>query len=453
MDENIYKKAIKSLPMFFETQMHLDPLGAGIFEPFRSVIDFDEAYIFFLNPDSIRLKYIFSKNRKHSIDDVFPVGFEIKRDLFTLDNKIFDENNELIKLLKLDNNKSFLTSKLIIRNTVYGFVLLCKKEESFYKSDVTDIATAIGAVISYKIKDIELSDIFKVQLQALKDGLMQTKLAYKTIKEQNYKIIEADRVKNEFLANISHELRTPLNAIIGFSEVLSNELFGSLNKKQAEYVKDINISGIHLLEMINEILDISKIEANAMTLNRTTFSISRAVDEVVNIVMPLADKKNIAIVVNIASEKDVFADFQKIRQVLYNLLSNAIKFSPDNGKINVNVKYNKNNFILEVKDQGIGIASKDHQIIFGKFIQLENSFTKKESSTGLGLTITKEIVEMHKGEISIKSSIGKGATFIVKIPIIDPVVFAEEQKRRQLEREKAGEEMIAKREQENAILS
>lgn len=440
MNNDIYKKAIEYLPMFFEVQLQFDPYGASIFEPFRKIIDFDEAYIFFLNPDSIRLKYIFSKNRTFSEGDIFPVDLDIKRDLFSVKNVILDSNNKLIKLLNLTNSKSFLTSKLIIRDTVYGFVLLCKNEESFYKPEHTDISSAIGSVISYKIKDMELSDIFKIQLQALKDGLVQTKLAYKTIKQQNVRIVEADKIKNDFLANISHELRTPLNAIIGFSEVLSNQLFGELNTKQAEYVKDIHVSGIQLLEMINEILDISKIEANAMTLNRTTFSIQRVVEEVVNMVSPLADKKLIKIETSISDDVEVYADFQKIRQVLYNLLSNAIKFSPENGKIFTAVKISKKAFTLTVKDSGIGIAPKDQQVIFEKFIQLENSYTKRESSTGLGLTITKEIIEMHGGEISVKSSLGKGATFIVKIPLLNPEELAEQERLKILEMELRREE-------------
>lgn len=416
MESNVYKKTVEYLPMFFECQLQFDPYGAGIFEPLRKIIDFDEAYIFFLNPDSVQLKYLFGKNRRHAIDDIFPADFDIKRELFTLDNKIFDSNGKLIRLLDLQHNNSFLTSKLVIRNTVYGFVLLCKQEESFYKQADIEVSTALGSVISYKIKDIELSDIFKIQLKALQDGLVQTKMAYKTIKQQNLQILESDRVKNEFLANISHELRTPLNAIIGFSEILSNNLFGDLNPKQAEYVQDIYISGIHLLGMINEILDISKIEARAMTLNRSEFSISRAVEEIVNMVKPLADKKSVIIEKNILEDITVFADFQKIRQVLYNLLSNAIKFSPENDSIMVNVNFDENNFYLEVQDHGSGISQWDQERIFAKFVQLENAYTKKESSTGLGLTITKEFVEMHDGEIFVESEVGKGAKFIVKIP-------------------------------------
>ena len=422
MGHTIYKKAIEYLPMFLDIQLQLDSLGAGIFEPLKKIIDFDQGYIFFLNPDSIRLINIFKKERMSSVNEIFSINTKIKQDLFSLSSIILTPDNPLINLLKLQNNKSFLILKLIIRNTVYGFILLCKSEENYYRPEDVEISTAIGSVISYKIKDVEFSDIFKTQLNALTESVVNTKSSYKTIKEQNSKILEADKVKTEFLANISHELRTPLNAIIGFSEILSTRFFGELNEKQFEHVHDIHVAGIHLLGMINGILDISKIEAHAMTLNRTEFSIALAINEVVNIVKPLAYKKSIRIEQilgqNLAKTKNIFADSQKIRQILYNLLSNAIKFSTEKGRIIINADFNNDNLIIAIKDNGIGIAPKDQKRIFDKFVQLENTYTKKESSTGLGLTITKELVEMHNGEITIDSDIGKGATFIIKLPIV-----------------------------------
>lgn len=419
MQDDVYKKAIENLPMFFDVQLQYDPLGAGIFEPLRKVFDFDQCYIFFYNPNSVKLRYLFGKDRTFQVGKEFKIDDSVKRELFCPNDLILDNQSEFIKLLGIDSFQSFMTSKLIVKNAIFGVVLMCKHEENYYTQDDLKAATSIGSIISYKIKDIELSEIFKVQLQALKDSVVQSKESYKTIKEQNIKIVEADKIKNEFLANISHELRTPLNAIIGFSEGLSNRLFGELNPKQLEYVKDINVSGLRLLEMINEILDISKLESRAMTLNRSEVFISQAISEVVNIVKPLADKKNISILTDISYEKEVFVDFQKIMQILYNLLSNAIKFSNENDNIDLRVKFSKSDFVIEVKDNGIGIAHKDQEKIFEKFVQLENAYTKRESSTGLGLTITKELVEMHNGVISVKSGEKKGTTFTVRLPIIE----------------------------------
>jgi len=405
--KNVFENAIKVLPSFFGSQADLG--GAGIFDTLKKIIDFDEAYICFLNSDSFTLKYVSAETPLHLPDDVFDIANDLKTDLFSMDNYSFGAENHLVKILGLEACNSFLISKLVIQNTVFGFILLCKKDENFYNQSDVDVSKTVGTVISYKIKDIELSEVFNMQIKALAHSVVETKKA-------SQKILEADEVKTEFLANVSHELRTPLNAIIGFSEMLATQFYGPLNVKQAEYIEDINVSGIHLLEMINEILDISKIEAKAMTLNKREFLISQAVDEVVNIVNSLAVKKKISIKKTV-SDGNIFADFQKIRQILYNLLSNAIKFSPENDEIFVDVKVNKDNYVLEVKDNGIGIDKKNHVRIFEKFVQLENAYTKKESSTGLGLTITKELVEMHNGHIEVESSLNKGATFIVTIPL------------------------------------
>ena len=405
--DTVFEKAIKVLPTFFESQ--LDSGSAGIFAGLKKIIDFDEAYICFLNSDSFSLKYVFGENPSHLAETVFDIENGLKDDLFSNENARIGNKTVLVELLGLEKYQSFLVSKLVIQNTVFGFILLCKTKADFYTLADVDVSKALGTVVSYKIKDIELSDVFNMQLKALAQSVVETKKA-------NQKILEADEIKTEFLANVSHELRTPLNAIIGFSEMLATKFYGPLNDKQTEYVKDINVSGIHLLGMINEILDISKIEANAMSLNQSEFLISLAVNEVVNIVKPLAEKKNIVIEKNV-QDGSVFADFQKIRQILYNLLSNAIKFSPENDKILVNVNVEENDYIIEVKDNGVGIDEKNYSKIFEKFVQLENTYTKKESSTGLGLAITKKFVEMHGGQISVFSSINNGATFIVKIPL------------------------------------
>ena len=258
--------------------------------------------------------------------------------------------------------------------------------------------------------------MFKIQIKALKDWIIEKQEAYKTIKDQNERILEADKVKNEFLANISHELRTPLNSILGFADILTTQIYGDLNPKQTEYINDIKVSGTHLLGMINEILDMSKIEAHAMKIVKSTFPISRALTEVCNILLPLAQKKNIHINAAMAFDFDVFADYQKIQQILYNLVSNAIKYSPENDEIEIAVAHTGKSFQIAVHDNGIGIDPKYHGKIFAKFVQLDSAYTKKESSTGLGLTITKELVELHGGKISLISEVNNGSTFIVEIP-------------------------------------
>jgi signal transduction histidine kinase len=217
---------------------------------------------------------------------------------------------------------------------------------------------------------------------------------------------------------MSHELRTPLNAIIGFSEALQLKLFGALTSKQEEYINDINSSGIHLLGMINDLLDISKIEANAMNLYKTNFNVLKSVNEVNNIVKALVHKKNIEISVNCSDENiEIYADEQKFHQIMYNLLSNAIKFTDENGKVIVGIKNEKDKLCVYVKDNGIGIDPKFHGKIFAKFQQIDNSYTRKQGSTGLGLTITKELIEMHGGKIFLQSKVNEGTTFTFEIPL------------------------------------
>ena len=279
-------------------------------------------------------------------------------------------------------------------------------------------AKAFSSLVSYSIKDSELANVFKLQLRALQDSIVDKTNAYATIKKQNEKILAADKLKNDFLANISHELRTPLNAIIGFSEALSMKIFGPLNEKQEEYVTDIHVSGLHLLGMINEILEISKIEAKAIKLALGRFNLQTSLNEVVNIVRPLANKKHIELIKETNDYLEIDADYQKIQQILYNLLSNAIKFTQEKGRIEIGYKPEKKHVTIYVKDNGIGIDEKYSGKIFGKFVQLNNVYSKKESSTGLGLTITKELVELHGGKIWFESKLNEGTTFYVKLPLV-----------------------------------
>ncbi len=388
--------------------------GEASFEMLKKVIDFNDGYVFLLNSEDIQLKLAHNSKIKTKQDEIVDISDKLAKKLFDKISEILDENAELIKLLKLKSN-NYLISKLAIRDTVFGFLLIGRPYE-FKKSDLT-IIDSVTSVLSYKIKDLELSNVFRIQLKALKSAVQETNDAYRTIKSQNKKIIAADKVKNEFLASVSHELRTPLNAIIGFSDILTSKVYGELNDKQVEYIKDIQIAGIQLLGMVNEILDISKIEANAIKLVKRYFEVSRPVIETCNILMPLIKNKNINLSYHIDKDIDIFADYQKIQQVLYNLLSNAIKYTPEKGSISITVTNTKKKVRFSVKDSGIGIDKKDQKRIFGKFVQLEEAFYKRETSTGLGLTITKQLVEMHRGSIKVISEKGKGAEFIVTLPI------------------------------------
>lgn len=304
-------------------------------------------------------------------------------------------------------------AKLLIRNSLFG-IFVVENDEEFTTDELSAIET-IASVISYLIKDYELNDVFKMQLKALQDNIIEKNNAYELIEKQHKKLQELDKTKNSFLANISHELRTPLNAIIGFSQALGCKIFGDLNPKQEEYIKDIQISSLHLLGMINEILDLSKIESKAMKVSLCELSPQNVIQEAINILTPLFEQKSIEVKFINTCENNIMADYQKLQQILYNLLSNAIKFTPENGKVEIRASNEGKDFILEVQDNGIGIDKKYHNKIFTKFVHLNNLYTKGQSSTGLGLTITKELVKLHKGKITLESAPNKGTTFKVQL--------------------------------------
>ena len=412
------EKFIEIIPSFFEINLNIDKTGETIFKKLSNIIEFDEAFIYFTNPESLQLKYSYKSHNNYKTDTIFNITAKSKKRIFEKNGEIIKNNDDLLNTVGLGelNKKSYIMSKLSIKSTIFGIILLAKKEHNFYSNEDLIVLNSASSILSYILKDLELSNVFKIQLKALKDGIIEKQEAYKTIKEQNEKILEADRVKNEFLANISHELRTPLNSILGFSEILGTQIYGKLNNKQEEYVSDIKVSATHLLGMINEILDMSKIEAHAMKISKSIFPVSRAIDEVCNIVYPLAAKKHININKDFSEDFEIFADYQKIQQILYNLMSNAIKYSPENNTVDITAVLGKNNFKIAVHDNGIGIDPKYHGKIFAKFVQLDSAYTKKESSTGLGLTITKELVELHEGKISLISEVNNGSTFIVEIP-------------------------------------
>jgi signal transduction histidine kinase len=237
------------------------------------------------------------------------------------------------------------------------------------------------------------------------------------IEDKSRELELANRHKSEFLANMSHELRTPLNAIIGFSDVLLTRMFGELDAKQEEYLNDILSSGKHLLDLINDILDLSKVEAGRMELEPSEFSLTEAVRNSVTMVRERAANHGIAISYAVSPEAgEVEADERKVKQVLFNLLSNAVKFTPDGGQVSVKAWREGEDVWVAVADTGVGIAAGDLELIFEEFRQVGDSAGRTHEGTGLGLTLTKKLVELHGGRISVESEPGKGSTFMFTLP-------------------------------------
>jgi len=240
---------------------------------------------------------------------------------------------------------------------------------------------------------------------------------FNEIREKGRQLELANRHKSEFLANVSHELRTPLNAIIGFSEVLLERMGGAINEKQEEYLNDIHSSGRHLLALINDILNLSKIEAGREELDLSDFDLKSALENALTQIRERAQKHDIALklVVN-PPVGSIRADQRKVKQIMLNLLSNAVKFTPDHGRITVTAAHTDSRIEIAVADTGVGIAADHLGVIFDEFRQVGASHPGKAEGTGLGLALTRRFVELHGGTICVRSEVGRGSTFSFTLP-------------------------------------
>ena len=244
---------------------------------------------------------------------------------------------------------------------------------------------------------------------------------FREIQEKSRQLEIANKHKSDFLANMSHELRTPLNAIIGFSEVLLERLFGDINDKQDEYLHDIHSSGRDLLALINDILDLSKIEAGHMQLDAAPFDLPATLGNALVLIRERAQRHGIALSLQVEpGVGEVFADERKVKQIVVNLLSNAVKFTKDGGSVDLLARREPGRTMVSVRDTGVGIAPEDHAAVFEEFRQVGNDYTRKQEGTGLGLALSRRFVELHGGKLTLESELGKGSTFTFDIPAPQP---------------------------------
>ena len=247
--------------------------------------------------------------------------------------------------------------------------------------------------------------------------ITERKAAEKLLQEKQIAEV-ANRTKSKFLANMSHELRTPLNSIIGFSDMLYEQAYGELNEKQLRSVGNISKSGKHLLNLINDLLDLSKIEAGKMELNYKNFEFATKLNMIRNLLTPIADQKNIKIEIDLDSKlTSILADEDKFVQIMYNLVDNAIKFSYENSLVKIGAQEKGDLVEITVKDAGIGIKAEDQYKLFNPFSQIDSFSSRKSQGTGLGLSLVKEIVHLHGGYVWFRSNPGEGSTFAFAIPI------------------------------------
>jgi GAF domain-containing protein len=292
--------------------------------------------------------------------------------------------------------RSVLAVPLLREGRIMGALTVFRREVGSFSTEVVNLLQTFAAQSALAIQNARL---------------------FREIEDKSRQIEAANRHKSEFLANMSHELRTPLNAIIGFSEVLGERMFGELNEKQAEYTDDILSSGRHLLSLINEILDLSKVEAGRMELELATFDLPLAIDNARTFVRERATKHGINLDVAVDERLgDFVGDERKIKQILLNLLSNAVKFTPEGGRIGIKARQADGSVEISIRDTGIGISPEDQAKIFEEFRQVGGDYAHKREGTGLGLTLAKKFVELHGGKIWVESEVGKGSTFSFTLP-------------------------------------
>ncbi|MBI2153232.1 MAG: GAF domain-containing protein [Candidatus Rokubacteria bacterium] len=293
--------------------------------------------------------------------------------------------------------RSLLVVPLLFEQRIMGALGVSRQEAGTFASEVVNLLQTFATQSVLAIQNARL---------------------FREIADKSQQLEAASQHKSEFLANMSHELRTPLNAIIGFSEVLLERMFGEVNEKQTEYLQDILSSGQHLLSLINDILDLSKVEAGRMELALAPFDLPQALDNAVTLVKERAARHGIALDRKTDPRLgELVGDERKIKQVLLNLLSNAVKFTPERGQITLKAVFADGSVEISVSDTGIGIAPEDQGAIFEEFRQVGGDDARKREGTGLGLTLAKKFIEMHGGRIWVKSEVGRGSTFTFTLPL------------------------------------
>ncbi|MFW6220537.1 MAG: ATP-binding protein [Nanoarchaeota archaeon] len=348
-----------------------------------------------------------SKNLINEINEI-----KKKKKIIISNENIFRKN----KFLKKDS-KSFALIPIIKNNEVFGIFYLESKKENNFKFSIK----SLGILTNHVSVAIENIILYNKILNFNKDLEKKIADATKELKEKNIQLKKIDQIKSEFVSNVSHELRTPLTSISGYSKLISMEKLGKITKKQKESLKVIINESDRLTRLINDVLDLSKLEAGKIKINKEKFDIIDCINEVINTLKSIANEKKIKLKLKKTGKNfTIDAGRDLIKQVLINLINNAIKFSYNNNSVEIIVKSLKDNFKITIKDKGRGISKEFLPKLFNKFYQIDSSLTREHGGTGLGLVIVKHIVDLHNGKIDVKSKLNKGSEFTIILPKKQP---------------------------------
>lgn len=359
------------------------------------------------------------KKYRHIFEEIHDVYFEVKMDGTIINvspsvkiigmytpNEVIGHNSR--EFLKCPEDAATILEILKIHGKISNF------EYEFLTDNEDTILMSLNAHIAYD-EEMGISKIAGI----LRD-VTEKRISDKQLLEAKLLAENASRIKSEFLSNVSHELRTPLNLVLGFSDILLEDDTNSFNEKQRKYLEAIKTGGTRLLDQVNSLIYISEIETGSIKFEPADFFLPALISDIQRITASIAIKKRIRMEYTIDPDiKTLHADVSKFKTILHHLITNAIKFTPEDGLITVNIDSDNNhNLQVTIKDTGIGISEKDIDKIFKPFVQLDSSINRKYGGTGLGLSLVKELVEMHGGTISVKSKLGEGSEFLFSIPAV-----------------------------------
>ena len=403
----------------FTSSLNLKENIDFMLQAISGMVQFDAASVFLLNEDRTELHAFATYPFSEQVNNInkFRVGEGIvgwtvqTNEMVNIPDAIEDPRFKIVDPARAP--RSMLLIPLSSPQRAIGAMTMARREVQHF----TDVEAALVQVIvtqaAISIENAQLYTKMQGQMGQIADQNAE-------VEDANTLVQEISRLKSEFLANMSHELRTPLNSILGFSEILKDNLAGTLSEEQrVECLEAIHASGEHLLQLINDVLDMSKIEAGRMDLILGEYVVDAAIREVVTVVKSLAGRKGIELSVVVQPEDlVVYADKGKFKQVIYNLLSNAIKFTPDNGSVFVDAKIlgEHSDLLVTVTDSGVGIPAEHIDKIWTEFYMIQGEH-QKQKGTGLGLALVRKLVELHGGKIEVFSQEGKGSTFTFTMPM------------------------------------